>query len=240
MFDCELVEFDPSTGAIVWTWSASDHFDPNQDSTLLAVVNQLGTEAVDPYHCNSVDVDPANGNLLVSSRNMNSIFYVERLTGTVLWKMGGSTYTKDNAIYIPVADPFIEQHDARLQPGWSEADGTGQISVFDDQSGTTAPARGLLLDVKTGADGATPGATVAWQYKSVANSSDRGSFRISPDGSRVIGWGTIRNVTFTEVDVEGRDLLDFVFADGNVSYRAIKVPVSAFDLDVLRRTAGLP
>jgi hypothetical protein len=143
---------------------------------------------------------------------------------------------------VPVDDPFIQQHDARLQPGWSATGGGGQISVFDDQSGTMAPARGLLLDVTTGVGGMTPKATVAWQYKAESNVADRGSFRISADGSRVIGWGNSdsHHCVFTEVDEQGHPLLDFFFTDGDVSYRAIKVPLSAFELGVLRKTAGLP
>ena len=43
---------------------------------------------------------------------------------------------------------------------------------------------------------------------------------------------------FTEVDVDGHKLLELTFPDGGVSYRAIKLPLSAFDLGVLRSTAG--
>ena len=127
MFDCRAVEFDPKAGTVVWTWTASEHFDPLKDSINAAVANESGVVAVDAFHCNSIDVDPANGNLLVSSRNMSSIFYVDRSTGAVVWKMGGSSYTKDNATYVPLDDAFIQQHDARLQPGWSAATGTGQV-----------------------------------------------------------------------------------------------------------------
>jgi hypothetical protein len=67
-----------------------------------------------------------------------------------------------------------------------------------------------------------------------------GSFRILPDGSRVIGWGLVPGAGFTEVDVAGNDLADLTFLDGNTTYRAIKVPLGAFDLGALRSTAGLP
>jgi arylsulfotransferase ASST len=241
MFDCEVVEFDPVTGDVAWTWTASDHFDPVAAAVAGAIAVQAGIYAFDPYHCNSIDVDPANGNLLISARNMSSIFYVDRSTGAVVWKMGGSVSSKDNATYVSISDPFVQQHDARLQPGWSATTGMGQISVFDDQSNTKAPARGLLLDVTTGVLGTTPMATVAWQYATKASSFDRGSFRISADGSYVIGWGTnVPGFVFTEVDARGHDLLDFYFTDGDESYRAIKVPLDAFDLGVLRKTAGLP
>jgi hypothetical protein len=260
--DCAVVEFEPS-GTVVTAWLASDHFDPSLDSTLPLTGFGAGSTlpdggaVYDVFHCNAIDVDPANGNLLVSAREMDSIFYVEWATGKVLWKMGGATASKDGATYVSVADPFFRQHDARLQPGWSSAcnGGSGQISLFDDQSAKPGPARGVVYDVVVGgadgggagcdggasSDGGAPGqATVAWQYKGTTSSSATGSFRVSADGSRVIGWGLggAPGLAFTEVDVNGNDLLDFRFPDGNSTYRAIKVAPSAFDLGVLRSTAG--
>jgi Arylsulfotransferase (ASST) len=258
--DCDIVEFDPTTGAVAWQWVGSEHFDPAKDSTghqvAFGVTSPDGGQVIDVFHCNSIDVDPASGNLLVSARYMNALFYVERSTGDVLWKMGGVAYTPDHAPYVPVDDAFYEQHDARLLPGWSEAcsGGSGQVSMFDDHTGGRGPARGIVYDVVVGAadggttagdcgtsEGGAPGATVAWQYEGTSSSDDRGSFRVGADGSRVIDWGTIgpRHPVFTEVDVMGRDLLDFYFTQNDVSYRAIKAPLTAFDLGVLRTTAGL-
>jgi hypothetical protein len=248
---CNIVEFNPKTGAVAWTWSATDHFDPVKDTTEPALAPPLsdGGIVIDTFHCNSIDVDPANGNLLVSARQMDSIFYIERSTGTVLWKMGGANASIDNATYVPVASPFYGQHDARLQPGWSTCAG-GQITLFDDQTYGRDPARGVLYDVVIGdgdggCDAGTPGASVAWQYAGKASSGASGSFRISADGSRVIGWGLqSESIVFTEVDEAGRDLLDLVstnsaFVAPMQSYRAIKVPESALDLDAMRMTAGL-
>lgn len=255
--DCEVVEFT-AAGTTVWSWLASDHFDPGKASTYAVV--SFGVDAdeeVDVFHCNSIDVDPANGNLLISARHMNSVFYVDRATGQVAWKMGGPDSSKDGARYVSVADAFSQQHDARLLAGWNEncGGGTGQVSLFDDESLGPAPARGVIYDVVVGAgdagalgcegdaaaDGAAPGtAARAWQYQGTVSSGAMGSFRISQGGSRVIGWGIAAGPTFTEVDSEGHDLLDFTFGDDNPSYRAIKVPTSTFDLDVLRATAGSP
>ncbi|HEY3816147.1 MAG TPA: aryl-sulfate sulfotransferase [Polyangiaceae bacterium] len=262
--DCAVVEFD-SSGTVVTAWLASDHFDPASDSTLPLTGFGAGSTlpdggtVYDVFHCNAIDVDPANGNLLVSAREMDSIFYIEWSTGKVLWKMGGATASKDGASYVAVADPFFRQHDARLQPGWSSDcnGGSGQISLFDDESSKPGPARGVVYDVVVGGadagaagcdggaslDAGAPGqATVAWQYKGILSSSATGSFRISADGSRVIGWGLggAAGRAFTEVDVNGNDLLDFGFTDGNSTYRAIKVPTSVFDLSLLRSTAGTP
>jgi hypothetical protein len=253
--DCNLVEFDPSTGKRVWTWVGSEHLDAVKDSTVpsfasFGAVGPDGGPVVDSFHCNSIDVEPGTGNLLVSARNMDSVFYIERKTGTIQWKMGGSAYTKDGASYVHATDPFYRQHDARLQPGWSPAcGGSGQISVFDDHSRMPGTARGVVYDVVVGeadggasCDGGAAGiAQVAWQFKGKVDSVIMGSMRISADGSRVIGWGQgAPNLVFTEVDVAGRDLLDFEFEDNSSSYRAIKVPLDALDLDAMRSSAGLP
>jgi hypothetical protein len=261
MQDCRIVEFDPATGMVFWTWVGIDHLDPVKDSTISllssdAVSGPDGGLVVDSFHCNSIDVD-ANGNLLVSARHMDSIFYVDRLDSAILWKMGGPAYTKDNAAYVSVADPFFRQHDARLQPGWSSTctGGRGQISLFDDETFESAPARAVVYDVVVGgtdggssgcdageADVGTPGtAAVAWQRKGVANSVGMGSFRILTDGSRIIGWGEgTPDPTFSEVDENGNELFEVRFVDGNFSYRAIKVPLTALDLGAMRRAVGLP
>jgi len=276
ILDCNILEFEPS-GKVVWKWVGSEHFSPARDTTEpLYQAEPGGVPVVDTFHCNSIDVDPANGDLLVSARNMDSVFYIDRATGVVLWKMGGSNETVDHAIYVPLDDRFFRQHDARLLPGWSQACGTGQISMFDDHSQVKGPARGLVLDValgghdgggvggeggaggdagdsgaRAGGDagkgidcgpdaGGGPRASVAWEYDGMTNSESRGSFRILPDGSRVIGWGAsgTHDLVFTEVDFDKHDLADFSFLNGQVSYRAVKVPLSAFDLQVLRTAAG--
>lgn len=231
-----IQEVTPS-GQVAWQWTATDHFDPVKDTTwpqTSTATNLAGQNVtvVDPFHLNSIDVD-ASGNLLVSSRHMDSIFLVSRATGQVLWKMGGSSYTKEGAPFLQVSGDsmggFHRQHDARFQP-----DGT--ISLFDDETSLPGPARALVVsyDVVAGT------ASVVWQYSGTGSVGAMGSFDILPDGSRVIGWGTQEggNPTFTEVTPSGEDLLDFRFSDGDSSYRALKVPTSALDIETLRKAVG--
>jgi hypothetical protein len=249
---CGIQEVDAS-GNLVWQWEATDHFDSVKDISYLSpALIEGGVSVVEPFHCNSIEVD-ASGNLLVSSRNMDSIFYIEKSTSKVLWKMGGKTYTKDGATYVPVADPFYRQHDARFPNGWTStcSGGSGQVTVFDDETSEPGPARGVVYDVtvagrndgtaacKSLGDGGTSGATVAWQYQGPSSIPATGSFRVLADGSHTIGWGTSGGFIFTEADAKGNDLLDLYFADGSSSYRAIKVPLTAFDLNVLRTTVGV-
>ena len=87
-------------------------------------------------------------------------------------------------------------------------------------------------------------ATFVWHYQGDANSSAMGSFRQYSDGHSVIDWGASTEQTdaaFTEIDASARSVLDVRFVtSGNWSYRAIKVPIEALDVDLLRATAGLP
>jgi hypothetical protein len=255
---CNLLELAPD-GTAVWTWTGSDHLDAVKESVVPILTAGTSNFVVDPFHCNSVDVDLASGNLLVSARQMNSVFYVDRSTGRVLWKMGGTTYNKDGATHVSVADPFVLQHDARFESAWSlnGNGGSGKVSVFDDESEGARTARAVVYDVVVGSgdggvgdagggcdaappDGGSGGtATVTWQYAGPTSSVSMGSFRILGDGTRVIGWGSILGLAMTELDSKGKDVLDFSFTDCNTSYRAIKVPLSAYDLDVLRSTAGV-
>jgi hypothetical protein len=93
---------------------------------------------------------------------------------------------------------------------------------------------------KACAGGSADAAKVAWEYPGTATSMAAGGFRISADGSRVVNWGYygVHDVVFTEVDVHKNVLREFYFTN-NTSYRTVKLPLSAFDLDLLRSTAGL-
>ncbi len=204
MRTCNVVEFDPASGNVVWTWRALDHFDPVTDSLVPeALPSKSGPTPVNIFHCNSIDVEPATGDLLVSARNMSSVFYVERSTGKVLWKLGGAKTSLDGAPYVAVDSPFDEQHDARLLPGWSRCG--GKLTVFDDESLGKMPARAVMYAVAlgsavSGCGTAAPTAKLIWAASASGSSSASGSFRISTDGSRVIGWGFGAGPTFSEVD----------------------------------------
>ncbi len=243
ILDCAVQEVD-SQGNLVWDWRASNHTDPAKESV---VPTDAGTDAdpADVYHCNSVDVN-ANGDVLISFRHMNAVLLVSKATGNVVWKLSGTAYNKDGAQILTIqGDPegaFYVQHDARFQPN-------GDISLFDDHSAVFAvpgvPAvRGVARGVEYALDLGTGTAHVVWQYQGGASTFLLGSFRRYADGTNLIGWGDYpgtANLVFTEVDAAGNDVLDMSFvSQGNWSYRAEKVPIGTFDIDVLRGTAGLP
>lgn len=230
--DCLIEEIDPS-GARVWQWRASEHVDPARESTYPLAFMIDGAPVVDVYHCNAIDADEA-GDLLLSARHTDSIFKIVRSTGRVQWKLGGAPVSKDDARIIRVRGDglggFYRQHDARFRPG-------GRVSLFDDQTAMAGPARGVeyAVDVEAGL------ATLVWQSLGPASSAAMGGLRRYADGSSVIAWGALTTgpaLAFTEVDGQGRALLEVTLPPGNFSYRAVKAPPGAFDIDVLRRSVS--
>jgi len=234
--DCVIQEVAPN-GRLVWQWRGTEHIDPAKESTGAEATTIAGQNVADVFHCNSIDVD-ARGDLLVSARNLNAVFSIDRASGRIAWKMGGAAYSKDGARLVRVVgDPegtFSGQHDARLLPN-------GDVTMFDDHTSLPGVARGVEYAIDLGA--AT--ARVVWEYRGAVSALAMGSFRRYADGSNVIAWGMSNQPTqfdgaFTEVDDAGNDLLDVSFMYGDSTYRTVKLPLASLDLDVLRKTAGHP
>lgn len=79
---------------------------------------------------------------------------------------------------------------------------------------------------------------MVWQYQGPANTVAMGSFRRYPDGSNLISWGLSTTLLLTEVTNDGKELLEMSFDQGNSAYRAVKVPLGALDIALLRATSG--
>ena len=230
--NCQIQEIGP-TGQLVWSWLATDHVDPKQESLEPATDMVNGTTVDDVFHCNAIDVDPS-GNLLLSMRHANALFYIDRTSGSVEWKLGGAPFNKDAAAYFQIVDDpqvtFSMQHDARFMPN-------GDISLFDDHGSMSGVARGVEYSIDHDANTAS----LVFQFVGTEQSVAEGSFRRYPDGHSVIGWGFLPTnpKVLTEIDADGEDLLDIALSPvGNQSYRAVKVPLSQLDVTMLRATAG--
>ncbi len=94
---------DPS-GALLFAWSAFDHF---------ALVDLHPSQRAGPFvnwtHGNAIEID-AEGNLLVSFRNLNEITKIDASTGAVVWRLGGLR----NQFAMPAGTPsFAGQHSVR-------------------------------------------------------------------------------------------------------------------------------
>jgi hypothetical protein len=234
ILDCMIEEIDPA-GNLVWSWKASDHIAAAETQpTLLDTVTLNGQTVYGPYHCNSIDVDASGTHVLLSARADSAVYNIDKATGTVLWKLGGSGTNPDNAQLLTIQnDPDVTisgQHDARYQPN-------GDIALFDDRTALAGAARGVEYAIDTTAGTAT----LDWEYGNPDGfgSLATGSFRRYPDGSSLVGWGFHTGSGFTEVDASGNVLFQVTFPNNEYGYRSIKIPTSAMNLTILRETVGM-
>lgn len=99
-----LEEVSPG-GDVVWQWRSSDYLDsdfPHWDR-----------ESDDPTHINSIQEIPPNrwfdagderfrpGNILVSARNLNTVFIIDKGTGDVVWQHNRRLDRQHEATMIP-------------------------------------------------------------------------------------------------------------------------------------------
>ncbi|HEY8756280.1 MAG TPA: aryl-sulfate sulfotransferase [Candidatus Dormibacteraeota bacterium] len=242
--DCVVEEVDPS-GNLVWSWDAFQHIAPTENR-IANVLTIGGQNVADVYHCNSIDVDPAVANprsadVLISQRDTSAVYRINRensaiASGRILWKLGGSSPNYDNAPVLTINNDtettISGQHDARFESN-------GDVSVYDDHTGLTGPARGVQYHI----DSPPRTATLDWSYAAPDGNSAvaTGSFRRYAGGTdNVIGWGYKAAPMMSEVDLTGNPLLTFSFAPGVYEYRFVKVPLSAININLLRETAGIP
>ena len=216
------------TGALVWEWKAEDHIDI-AESTYPVRFNLTGTSVVDLEHFNALDIAP-NGDYIVSARHMDAVFRVSRTTGSITWKLGGTTANHDSAPALQILnDPLggpKRLHDARLLPD-------GSISLFDNRLDSVGATRAVVYSIDTVAQTAT--LTRSYTHPDGVVVGTMGSARIGADGHLVIGWGANPPLA-TELDSSNERVLELTAPDGG-SYRVVKEPAASFDRATLRASS---
>jgi hypothetical protein len=243
--DCVIQEVD-NTGVELWEWRASAHIGLNEE--LLAAIPP-GINAVDLYHCNSIDVDPTSGDVLVSVRNTSAVYRISKVSKRILWKLGGNSTVKDGEKQLAVkSDPegsISGQHDARFRSDPSNS-ALYDVSLYDDHTAAQGAARGVEYEIDDLLTTTIWTATEVWQYAEPNGQKaiGTGSFR-RYGNDNVIGWGflcgppTWCGSGFTEVDDNKNVMLDVRFPNGELEYRVVKEDPGQFDVQQLRANAGV-
>jgi hypothetical protein len=235
VFDGEVQELTPA-GKLVWSWNSRGHVSPSETEPAWWY-NPKGDTAprergYDLVHLNSVEPDPpsrgAGGDgVVVSSRHTDAVYRIDRATGRVDWKLGGSFLAGESLTVVgvpPGEQTFGGQHDARVLP-----DGT--LTVFDNRS----HADGRPAAVRFRID---PFARTATRIERVTNpavpeSRWGGSARKLPGGDWVIAWGGTNLVT--EQRPSGATVLALRFGSRHFTYRADALPPGRLAAADLRR-----
>lgn len=207
-------------GQTTWTWKSLDHI-PVTDAT--SDIN-LRQSVIDYIHANSLWQD-TDGNILISCRHLDEVIKVNRSTGAVMWRWGGSGSKGNQFTWLNDTKDgftgFSHQHTVQRL-----ADGT--ILMFDN--GNLRPGA-ISRAVKYRINEVTKTAERIWEYDRFASvvSQSMGSAEELPNGNILVGWGNNSSgLVLTEVTPSGDVVAEVVAEPGypSSSYRVSKTQFS--------------
>jgi hypothetical protein len=212
-----IQEFD-RRGRLTFEWRSLDHIHPTEATHDIDLLHNR----IDYIHANAIALDSA-GDFLLSCRNLDQIIKISRSSGSIVWRLGGSsavrndfTFTNDTVSgYVG----FSHQHTPILTK-------QGEILLFDNGN-LKSDQRSRVVAYRL--DQTLMTATKTWEYQplEIVFSATMGSVQELSNGNILIGWGTTQNgLVATEVDRNGTvhteirstQQLDF-------PYRVTKAPV---------------
>jgi hypothetical protein len=137
-----------SSNQLVFQWDAFDHLPAIDD---LDPLIDHTRDSVDWTHGNAIDVT-ADGNYLMSFRNLSQVVKIDSRSGAVLWKLGGS-----DGHFTFLDDPlggFSLQHGIRELPN-------GNLLLFDNGA-NHEPPQSRAVEYQLDLNART--ARMVWQY----------------------------------------------------------------------------
>jgi hypothetical protein len=227
--DHVVQEITPA-GQVVWSWRASDHIDL-AETTAHWRTALVGT-AYDPFHWNAIEW--TGDGVVLSFRHNDALYKVDRTTGAIEWKLGGSptpeslTIVNDPVFAAGGGGGFGGQHDGRLVD-------ENLLTLYDNGSNRTRPPRGVTYELDLTARTATLVDSVT--QSNVPSSFCCGSFRRLFGGNFVTAWGGNTNGAPDVSETGGADLpvFELDFTDpGIFVYRATPVRGGTWSRDELR------
>jgi Arylsulfotransferase (ASST) len=227
--DGEIQEVDPQ-GNVVWSWNSADHIALSESQRWAGLIATSpvmlpdGRTAYDIVHLNSID-PVGDDRVLVSLGYTDALYMVDRSTGDIIWKLGGTSRPESLDI---VGDPYASadfglQHDGRVLP-----DGT--VTVHDDGVNRMRPPRAVRYQIDESAGTATLMESIG--DPDVLGAFCCGSARREADGSWFIDWGS--NPIIGEYQPDGTPIFRMRFAPGSFSYRAIPIAPGVLSASGLR------
>jgi hypothetical protein len=231
VLDGEVQELDPA-GNLVWSWSTADHVALSETKQWYPklfkdkpVELADGRGAYDLAHLNSIARAP-DGRVVVSLRHTDAVYEIDRTTGDVVWKLGGTKTARSLKI---LDDPygtknFGGQHDARVP-------GPNRVTLFDNGSLRDRAPRAVEYRI----DRTKPTARLAnaVQLERIEKSTCCGGARRLPGGHWAVSWGN--NAYAGELAAGGGQVLTLRFSGGRHSYRIDPVLSGRLSRSALRR-----
>lgn len=233
ILDDSILEINQA-GEVLWEWHTYEHYEAFGFSPLSKRL--ISIKGGDWAHTNSISILPDNslgdirfrkGNILVSQRETNIIFVIDKETGEIVWKI-------DNEDYMTIG-----QHDAKMIP--QDLPGAGHILVFDNGSAGGYPLRARGFSRVLEIDPLSK--SIVWEYNASMSGLYHTTFYSAfisgaqrlPNGNTLILEGA--SGRFFEVTQEGEIVWEYInpFFDRlidlgreverNFAYRAWRVPL---------------
>lgn len=219
-------------GRLIFQWRSLEHIPPSATMEDM----DFSLDVVDYIHVNSVERDN-DGNLLVSCRHIDAVLKVDRLTGKVLWALGGTASKVNEFTFIDDSTNdfrgFSHQHSAFRTS-------KGTLMLFDN--GNLKPPPQATRVVEYELDEVQRVAKRVWEYRPepAIFSISMGNVVELPSGRLLIGYGsritdeTSPGRVLEEVDRQGNvySRMSFLTAPRITPYRVSKVQ---FGMTGLRR-----
>ncbi|MFL5779911.1 MAG: arylsulfotransferase family protein [Thermoleophilaceae bacterium] len=236
VFDGEIQELTPR-GKLVWRWNSHGHIPLSwttgdarhetgwwYDLMRYTPKRPPAENAYDLVHFNAVQ--PDGDGVIVSSRHTDSVYRIDRATGRIDWKLGG-TYVPGKSLTVAGKEHpeplFGGQHDARL---WKD----GTLTVYDNGSWHGRPPAADRFRIDPVAHTAT--LLERLTNPEIVYSVAIGSARKLTGGNWVVNWGN-RPVA-TEQTPDGTIVRRFTFLDDYWAYRAVPVEPGQLSAAALR------
>lgn len=222
----EAQEVDPA-GKVLWRWNSRGHIGLRETGRWWRNVlhnprRRLQREAYDPVHINSIE-PRGRREVIVSTRHTDAVYGIDRASGEIDWKLGGSPTGKSLRV---VGDPATKllggQHDARL-------DRHGRLTIFDN--GKDRPRRPRVVFYKLDIEAGKAIYKGQLNDPEVKRSHCCGSARELPGGGWLVSWGD--NKLVTGFDRQGR--IAFRLHLPAPTFRAVPVPPGATSAAALER-----
>jgi hypothetical protein len=214
----EVQEVDPA-GRVRWRWNSRGHISLGETgrwwrNVLSNPRRRLQREAFDPVHINSIE-PRGSREVVISTRHTDAVYGIDRATGEIRWKLGGTPTGKSLRVTgDPATRPLGGQHDARI-------DRQGRLTIFDNGKDRPRLPRVVFyrLDLRNGR------AVYRGQLNDpqARESHCCGSARETRDGGWLVSWGD--NPLVTRFDREGR--IAFRLHLPASTFRAVPVPEGA-------------
>ncbi|HBB26634.1 MAG TPA: hypothetical protein DCZ59_10240 [Bacteroidetes bacterium] len=192
-----IIEEQTFDGRVVFRWKSTDHVPLDQATPDI----DLTQNYIDYIHINSISRQP-NGDLLVSCRHTDQVLCINRETGAVRWRLGGSMARGNDFRFLnDTTNGFVgfsHQHTA-----FRTARGT--LMMFDNGNLKPEPQRSRVVEYEVDETAMTVRAVRSIIPDSVGFVRSMGNVEELPGGNILVGYGNESGrVLAHEIDPAGR------------------------------------